>query len=327
MSDTGARDGDPPSAADVTARAAEWLQRREFWSWGANDQTALDAWLEELLAHRIAYTRLESAWSRTARLAALKSRLQKPVAAVRERAPSRFLRLAAIFTVAIGAAAVGVDRYWAPPETTYSTGIGQHKIITLADGSKIELNTSSTLQARLGSNRRSVKLVEGEAFFNIKHDPAHPFAVIADGHRITDLGTKFLVRAQPGRLEVSLIEGRAAFDVTGSGTQAPIVLTPGDALLVAHNQICTSRKTTRNLANELSWRQGMLIFENTSLGDVAAELNRYNKRKVIIADARAADIHISASFRTSGTEDLSQLAHVLFGLKVERGSMETVISR
>lgn len=314
------------NAKDITAIAADWLQRREFWNWSEEDQAALNAWLDQSLAHRIAYTRLQSAWSRTARVAALKSPTRKPVATHRPQSKT-LLRFAAAFAVVAAIGAAATTYFQAPKETTYATAIGEHKIITLADGSRIELNTQTILRARLDADRRHVTLVKGEAFFNIKHDATHPFSVIAQGHRITDLGTKFLVSAQSNRLEVALMEGKAAFDAADGRMKSPIVLAPGDALVVADNQIHAIRRSTQSLANELGWRRGMLIFDNATLGQVAAELNRYNTRKLAIADPRTSAIRISASFRTTGTEDFAQLAHVLLGLKVESRNGETVISR
>ena len=69
------------------------------------------------------------------------------------------------------------------------------------------------------------------------------------------------------------------------------------------------------------------IFDHTALADVAAEFNRYNAEKIIIAEQRVASIRISASFRTNGVEDLAQLAQAMLGLRVQRLEKETVISR
>jgi len=314
-------------ANEITAQAADWLQRREFWNWNEADQAALNAWLDQSLSHRIAYTRLEAAWNRTARVAALKTHDARSNIAESHSRAKTFFRLAAAFAL-MAAVGVGVASYFqASADTTYATALGERKIITLADGSRIELNTNTILRARLDEGHRHVTLVKGEAFFDIRHDAAHPFSVVAEGHRITDLGTKFLVRAQSNRLEVALMEGKAAFDAADGRMKSHIVLVPGDALVVSDNQIHTMQRTAKGLANELGWRRGMLIFYNATLGEVAAELNRYNSHKLVLADPRAAAIRISASFRTRGTEDFSQLAHVLLGLKVEERNGETVISR
>jgi len=327
MSDLSGQEVAAPSAKDVAEQAADWIQRREFWTWTEHEQAALDAWLAESLAHRIAYTRLEVAWSRTARVTALRSSRPAGRSAKRSWISLMWMRTAAALVV-VTAAGIGAEQYFkAPLETTYATAVGEHETIKLADGSRIELNTGTILKTSHTDTRRLVKLVKGEAFFIIKHDSSNSFTVIAGNHRVTDLGTKFLIRSEPNRLEVALVEGRAAFDSADGRAQSPIVLIPGDSLVVSDNQIRTTRKSTQILADELGWRRGMLVFENASLREAADEINRYNAHKVVVADQAAAQMKISAAFPTTGIEDFVQLAHQLLGLKVDRRDGEIVISR
>src|SRR6185437_16694465 len=104
---------------------------------------------------------------------------------------------------------------------------GEHKVVTLADGSSIELNTSSTIL--IHQDRRAITLVKGEAFFDVRHDADHPFTVDAASQRITDLGTKFVVRNLSDRVEVALLEGRAHLaPVTGASGARQADLSPGD---------------------------------------------------------------------------------------------------
>ncbi len=327
MSDSSGNPVVAPTARDIGERAANWVQRREFWMWTEQDAEALEAWLAESLAHRIAYTRTETAWKRTTRVTALRTAMGAARSAKHGWLSQIWVRTAAalIFVTAVG---FGMEQHFRPEaETIYSTAVGERETITLADGSRIELNTDTTLRASGSASRRRVTLAKGEAFFDIKHDSANPFAVIVGNHRITDLGTKFLVRSEPNRLEVALVEGRAAFDAAGGRTQPPIVLAPGDSLVVADNQIRTTRKTSQTLSDELGWRYGMLVFENTSLGEAADQINRYNAQKVIVADASTAKLKISATFPTNGIEDFVQMAHALLGLRVEHRAGEVVISR
>jgi transmembrane sensor len=313
-----------PKASDVADKAADWIQRRDFWSWSAADQEELDLWLSASLAHRIAYHRLDSAWARTARLTALRPSAQ-PEEPPTKPSHSAIVRMAAALIIVGLLGAGGASYYLRTPEVRYETHIGEHKTVMLADGSRVELNTNTAL--RVSVDRRAATLEHGEAYFRIKHNVKHPFSVIADDHRITDIGTEFLVRSDSGRFEVTLVEGRAKFDASGKDTQSPIVLVPGDRLVVANNLIRATHITLRGVTDTLGWRRGMLIFDDTPLGDVAAEFNRYNTEKIVIAEQRVASIRISASFRTNGVEDLTQLAQAMLGLRVQRLEKETVISR
>jgi transmembrane sensor len=327
MSDSSGGISATPNAKDIGEQAADWIQRRAFWAWTEREEALLNAWLAESLAHRIAYTRVEAAWMRTARVAALRSSGSTRESVKRGRVSRTLLRTATALAVTT-AVGIGTEQYFrVPSEATYETAIGGHETIRLVDGSQIELNTDTILKTSPGANRGVVKLIKGEAFFSIKHDRATPLTVIVGNHRITDLGTKFVVSSEPNRLEVALVEGRAAFGAADGRGEPPIVLMPGDSLLVADNQITTTRKPAQMLADELGWRHGLLVFENASLGDAATEINRYNVRKIVIADQAVARMRISASFPTTRVEDFVQLAHQLLGLKVDRYDDKIIISR
>ena len=193
-------------AAEIEAQAALWLERRHFGRWDEDAKTTFDSWLSESTAHLLAYWRLDAIWNRTERLIAL-----RPIerTAVREkRGWSAILRVAAAFVVVAAATSAGTFYLANPRVETYATAIGERKILTLPDGSKIELNTNTVLRLAKGGARKAW-LDKGEAYFQIKHNPVTPFAVVAAGHRVTDLGTAFTVRTEKDRLEISLLEGRA----------------------------------------------------------------------------------------------------------------------
>ncbi len=116
-----------------------------------------------------------------------------------------FLKIAAALAVISLAGTGAFTLFQGPKAQTYSTTIGGRETLTLDDGSQIELNTNTSVRVAYGANQRNVWLDKGEAYFRITHDPAHPFMVTLGDKRVTDLGTKFLIRrdSRPGR-------GRAA---------------------------------------------------------------------------------------------------------------------
>ena len=183
------------NATEIERQAAEWLQRRRYWKdWSEADGAALEAWLAESMAHSVAYWRLETVLDRAERLAVLRPQAER----VRAAPHRRFLRtsLKAIFALAILAVCgVGVMMLLPVPRgQTYATALGGHTVVKLTDGSRIELNTSTIVHADVTAARRFVSVDNGEAYFEIVHDAKHPFIVDVAGHRITDLGTKFIVR-------------------------------------------------------------------------------------------------------------------------------------
>jgi transmembrane sensor len=314
-------------ATDIQARAADWVnQHRDSGTWSQDNQLDLDAWLAESPEHVVAYWRLDAAWERTQRLVAL-----RPSAPERARAQTwrNFVRLAAAFIVVAGGA--GAAFYFSTPDVPdkriFTTDVGARKTIELADGSEIELNTDSVLRIAPGSSPRMAWLDKGEAYFRIQHDSAHPFVVMAAGRRVMDLGTEFLVKAEPHRLEVALVAGRAQLDSPNDPAQEPAVLTPGDVAIATATAIYVTAKTAKSLADTLSWRQGVLVFKYTTLADAAAEFNRYNRKKIVVADPQAAKLTIVGTFPATDVSAFTDAAQAIFGLKIENRNGEIALTR
>lgn len=168
--------------------------------------------------------------------------------------------------------------------------------ISLADGSRIQLKTNPAISVNFGVWQRTVSLKKGEAFFDVQHDAARSFSVLAAGHRITDLGTKFTVRTSNDRLEVILVEGRARLE-----TVSPLVqhhatdLVPGEVAVATPSTIAVTKQPIPSLANTLAWRQGQLVFNHTTLAEATVEFNRYNQTKLVVAPA-IADLTVSGVF-------------------------------
>ncbi len=200
------------STREINARATAFLERREFGSWTALDETELNAWLIASSAHCAAYWRLEAVWKRTHRLAALAS--PATVSASTKLGVRSVWRWIAASVVVIAIFGAAVRLYvLLPRDTVYETPVGGHRVIALADGSRIELNTDTVLRARITNTLRTVTLIRGEAYFRIKHDTTRSFVVNVAGNKVTDLGTAFSVRNDRSRVQVALFEHRAEPDV------------------------------------------------------------------------------------------------------------------
>ncbi|HEY5238919.1 MAG TPA: FecR domain-containing protein [Rhizomicrobium sp.] len=314
------------SAAEIRTRAAEWLERREREDWNEADQAALDAWLAQSPANLVAYLRVHDIWERADRLTALRG--SPPVERAGWFASAVFKRtVAALITVAVVSTATAfyLSR---PREQVYATAIGEHRTIAMADGSQIELNTDSVLRVLNNGAQRQAWLDKGEAYFQIKHDAAHPFTVMAAGHRLTDLGTEFLVREGEGRLEVALMKGKVRLDAADAWMQPhSALLAPGDVAIATADAMSVARKSTLAIANELGWRRGVLVFKYATLAEAASEFNRYNREKLVVADNAAARLTIVGTFRDNDVAAFTGLAQEIFRVRVEKNGDEIVISR
>lgn len=315
-------------ASAVDATAARWLARREHADWSSADQAELDTWLSASTAHMVTYLRLHDAWNRADRLAALRAPMRETPAVpdIQERGGQPALKIAAVCVLAAGVAAA-MTHQSAPRDATYSTPVGGREVIALSDGSQVELNTNTTLRIRIG-DRRTVTLDKGEAYFQIKHDAKHPFVVNAFGHRVTDLGTKFVVRGSGKRLEVTLVEGRARIDTTTPGLhEVSAVLTPGDVAIANANTVSVTKKPTGSMADQLAWREGMLVFDHATLAEVAAQFNRYNSRKIVIADPAIAHLSLMGKFPVNDVALFGRVAKAVLGVDVADRGNEVVVSK
>lgn len=148
-------------AEQVEAAASDWLARRVTDNWGEADEAALQAWLGEAPAHRIAFLRLEAAWGYTSRLGALRAPRHGYVAEV--RMPGRsVLKVAAALVVLALAGGSAASYFSAPREKIYTTAVGGRETLKLADGSQIELNTDTVLRLVYSGKVRKATLERGK---------------------------------------------------------------------------------------------------------------------------------------------------------------------
>jgi transmembrane sensor len=329
MSDTGTQRSFSRNAAEVSIQASEWIVRKELPEWSEAEQADLDAWLGASPNHRIAYLRAGDVWQRANRLQALKRPSRQGIALLRERGLLPIIvRVAAALGLVAVAGVSGMTYLVVPRETTYRTAVGGRETIPLADGSQVELNTDTVLRVSETSSQRTVKLDKGEAYFSVKHDAARPFVVLTAQHRITDLGTKFEIRSDGSFLKLSLFEGRARLETTSAWVPAyAAILTPGDVAVATIDTMSVTKKSPAKLTNELGWRRGVLVFEHTTLEDAVAELNRYNRQQIVIADPAVALLKIDATLPTDSVEGIVRVAQDVLGVRVTKRNGEIVISR
>ncbi len=312
------------SARDIDARASEWIEKRNFADWSQADQIALENWLGESIAHRVAFVRLDTGWRETERLTVLRPFKSEPAEGRARK--GLFIGLAAAFALAamLGTGAwhyIGQTR-----DRVYATGVGGHETIAFADGTKIELNTDTVLRARMTTRERTVWLDKGEAWFRVHHNAKLPFTVIAGGHRVTDLGTSFLVRRDRDRLEVALLDGRVRFGVASTHAKQSL-LKPGDDVVATAESVSLTHESPAALAGKLTWRRGIIVFKDTALADAVRELDRYNTQKLVVADPAIAHRKISGTIPARDIEGFIRVVRDVLGLHVQNDGNEVVITQ
>jgi transmembrane sensor len=307
---------------DIEAKAAEWLLRREQPLWSQTDQVALDRWLDESMSHKAAFWRLEHTWQMADRIGALSARDVAPRPR-RMGLPLKWWQasaLAASLLLAIAFIGLHSRPTLSPPSTvdTFDTGIGGHRIVPLVDGSRIELNTATNLRTLISKKRRDVWLDRGEAFFAVAHIEGSAFVVHAGPRLITVVGTQFSVRREGDKVTVAVVQGSVRVEDTMPGAStASITMTPGDVAIGLGSSTMVISKPVAAVEDKLTWRDGRLVFDGTSLAEVADDFNRYNRQQLLISDPAVAAIRISGTFKASNVEAFVRLLKEAYGLKVE----------
>jgi transmembrane sensor len=211
-----------------------------------------------------------------------------------------------------------------PPEESYSTPVGGFQRLPLADGSRVELNTDSRLKIAFQKAERRLVLVSGEAFFDVAHDRSRPFVVDAGYYTVTAVGTAFSVRRDSGKVRVIVSEGLVRVDRNDGSNASPMVFVAAGQRIDARPAaaIAVERTTSMALEEALSWREGMLAFEEEPLASVAAEFNRYNQRQLIV-DPAVANVKVSGTFRANNVEGFVRLLNQGFNVGVSsRGDQD-----
>lgn len=312
----------------IDARAAEWFLARSEDQIDGDAEATFEAWLAQSPTHQLAYWRMEAGWDRAGLLAAVRPPRRLMRGAEERRPRSRwFVRVAA--AVLIAAAGTSAFLFSQRDDAvTYETPVGGHRTVTLADGSRIELNTATVLKIASGGAGRHIELLQGEAFFEVKHDGTHPFVVDAGGHRLVDLGTEFSVRKTVDELKVGLVEGSVRLEKTNTWSHTQLaVLAPGDVAVAASGKVTITKAVSQEVTDDLAWRQGRLVFRHATLAEAASQFARYNKQTLSIPDARVANLTFSSAFPTDGIEAFVRVAQKSLGLHVARHGDDIVITR
>ncbi|PHR19461.1 MAG: hypothetical protein COA41_07215 [Sphingopyxis sp.] len=323
-------------ARETEESAASWLLRREEPEWTEQDQDELDQWLNQSMAHKAAFWRLEHGWGLADRLAALAT-LKQDAQPQDPRLWQRYwkpLSLAASVLIMIGIAGIlqtvsvpggkqNIAQQDGPVlqagQVRLATAIGDHQVVPLADGSKMELNTATKIRTAVTEASREIWIDEGEVFFEVKRSDKVPFLVYASNRVITVLGTKFSVRKDGEKITVAVLKGRVRVDEMANGrVSRSSIITNGDIAFANEASTLVAIKSPERVANKLSWRDGMLVFDQSTLIEAASEFNRYNKTQLIIGDVETANIRIGGTFQASNVTAFVRLLDDAYGLRIEQ---------
>lgn len=306
------------------AEASAWLARLQGAQRTAEAEDAFRAWLAESSAHARAFARVTDTWELIPGAQQLAERPQRRPA---RRRPLRLvLAAAAVLLVVLG---VG-SAWWLLRPPVYQTVAGEQKTVVLEDGTRMILNTDTRVVVDYHKGQRDVRLDHGEALFEVAHNAERPFVVHVGERQVRALGTVFDVRGDSDHLTVALFKGSVRISHSGNAPpEAPlaraVVLAPGERLTLHPGAKAVVDHP--DMAQIDAWRRGLVMFDNASLAQAIAELNRYGGTPVRIADPTLADLRVSGVFSTGDPAEFASAVARLHGLEVARTKQAVVIRR
>lgn len=301
------------SAKEIDDEAAQWAVLIDGRGLGAQDDPKLQLWLAGDPRRAGALLRAQAAISLLDRGRALAGVEAAPVTGGARLFGRRGL-IAGLGGVG-AAALVGGVGVWASRPQRLDTQLGEVRRVPLADGSLVAINTKTALDVTLGARSRLVTLRRGEAWFQVAKDPQRPFVVSAGKVRVRAVGTAFSVRRGEGTVDVTVSEGVVETWIEGQpGSRRR--LAAGAGVLLAGPISPVIVKSPAEIERGLAWRNGEIALDGESLGEAAAQFNRYNSRQILIEDPRLAQERFVGLFRTNEPESFAAAVATSIGAKV-----------
>lgn len=342
-----------PSVLPVLEQAAHWFDRVSSSALAGHELAEFDDWRTNPI-HQLAFAEIEATYAgakagaESTEMLALRHEALSRLVMPRANSRRRFALVGAVAAsiLAIAGTWAFVDRTGFTPTVSqiaginlpasgpveavasapivYRTAIGERLMVTLPDGSSATLNTASRLELAYTSAARRLILDQGQALFRVAKGQARPFIVQALNRIVTAHGTVFDVRIEAGKkVKVALVEGAVSVANVAGPAQSKTELQPNDVLVASADQVQVSR--VPQIDKEVSWRQGFIIFEDESLADATAEVNRYVNTPIVLKDDRLKQIRVSGAFRTGETAAFVEALQFSFPVRVVERDKDRIV--
>lgn len=307
------------TSSEIDQAAAAWATRVDR-GLTPEEAAALDAWLAQDSRRLGAFARAQAVmahFDRPRSLEALYSAEQFAMPSSRPgwRQPKVWMGMAAACLMA----ALGLWLYRS--HDRFATQRGEVRLVSLADGSAITLNTASKVAVRYTEGQRHIELIEGEVLFNVVRSSGRPFIVDAGGTQVRVLGTSFTVRRMQGKpVRVLVREGSVQVRHVVAGRPVEVKVAANTRLEVPRAErlpLIPSAVTAGEVARELAWRDGMISLDGITLREAAAEFARYSDFAIVTDDPAVAELTVAGLFAAGNPAGFAQAVATSMGLKAD----------
>jgi transmembrane sensor len=233
---------------------------------------------------------------------------------------------------ALAPTAAGNETAFSPNSAVYRTQKGERSSVALPDGSAVILDTDSAVEVAYTDIERSVRLLRGQALFEVaKHNPL-PFQVHAGSRIITAVGTRFDVRLfgspETPTVRVALLEGAVNVTNANRASLETASMIAGEVLDAPPS--APMRVQPDDMEILTSWESGVLVFNDRPLREAIEEMNRYTMNPIVLADKSGRDLRVSGVFNTRDPEHFARTLAETFALTLHRdqnGAVRLVVKR
>ncbi|MBU3002831.1 FecR family protein [Paraglaciecola arctica] len=219
------------------------------------------------------------------------------------------------------------------------TSVGEQRVISLADGSVIHLNTDSFVSVDFSDALRNVHLLRGEAHFEVAHDETRPFIVKAAANTVTAVGTAFNVQLNNAdQFELLVTEGKVLVknktdDLAKTASDSSLqTLDSSGELMIAGQKALISQQTihpvtlsNEQVQNDLAWQQGMLVFHGEPLADALQEISRYTPVNFKLADQQVKEQRVAGYFKAGDIQGLLFALENNFNIVYSKIDKQTIV--
>jgi transmembrane sensor len=300
--------------------AMDWFLRLREPSRSNSDEVAFAAWIVRSPRHQEAWTKACRTWEVMGETSPVNLQTWQTPRSLRTAKPRRFGRRQAIgigIAACLVAVVVGptlVTRY----QADYTTATGEIRRITLEDSSTVDLSAASAIAVDFSGTGRRVRLLYGEAFFDVRPDTGRPFTVDATGElNITVVGTAFDVNVTKQIASVQLAHG--VVDLSAVKTGSSMQLRPGDFVTLdrGSGQLFMASTDVDGIA---LWRDGKLFVQDVTIATVVAELQRYHPSWITVASGELGERRITGLYDLSDPDRALEALVSPYGGKVHHVS-------
>ncbi len=319
----------------IEEQAESWFVRLNSGDATAAEKAEHQSWLQADSMHRMAFQELQNLWDIVGSfseapeiVAARETVLRDTATAAKAKKKSLFSRpwpslaiAASLLLMVITAIQFNDGHFLHTPAHSdiYQTQVGERKTVVLPDNSVVLLDTNTRLVTDYSPHKRRIMLEKGQARFDVAHDKQRPFSVEAGEGVVTALGTTFVIRKTANDVLVTLIEGIVA--VERQEQLITISHSPDEHKDIAQQLVYSKKGISKadivDIPEVTAWQQGRLVFDNHSLPEVVAELNRYSDKKIIIADRSLRSIRVTGVFDAGDNHSAIEALKTYFSMKLE----------